>query len=263
MDDGHVHTVAKALQILEALNQSRVTTLAALHEITQLPKSSLVRLLDTLIDAGYVVRISRRDGYALTEAVLRLSSGVRHRDMVVDAARPLMEAFTRQYKWQVSLATAESDAMVVRFTTRHLSPFSREQNFLNRRVHMIQSALGRAFFAYCSAEERGFILSVLRASGDELAIREEPAHLDAIVERVRSHGYATIGRPRSNPTQSFAIPLLEPGTEESPLGAMNFFYYRSAMTEGQATGRYLAPLQMLGNAIVEGFERVREAAEAA
>src|SRR5690348_15217309 len=152
MEDGDVHTVAKALRILEALNQSRVTPLAALHEITGMPKSTLVRLLDTLIHAGYVVRISRRDGYALTESVLRLSSGVRHRDMVVDVARPLMEAFTRQRKWQVSLATAESDAMVVRFTTRHMSPFSREQNFLNRRVHMIQSALGRAFFAYCSAD---------------------------------------------------------------------------------------------------------------
>ena len=30
--------------------------------------------------AGYVVRVSRREGYALTENVLRLSAGVRHRD---------------------------------------------------------------------------------------------------------------------------------------------------------------------------------------
>src|SRR5512146_1942053 len=143
--DAQVHAVTKALAVIEALNRGPVTPLAALHEVTGLPKSSLVRLLETLIEVGYVVRVSRRDGYALTEAVLRLSSGVRHRDVVVDVARPLMIAFTRRLKWQVSLATAESDAMLVRFTTRHISPFSREQNFLNRRVHMIQSALGRAY----------------------------------------------------------------------------------------------------------------------
>jgi len=255
--DAQVHAVTKALAVIEALNRGPVTPLAALHEVTGLPKSSLVRLLETLIEVGYVVRVSRRDGYALTEAVLRLSSGVRHRDVVVDVARPLMIAFTRRLKWQVSLATAESDAMLVRFTTRHISPFSREQNFLNRRVHMIQSALGRAYFAFCSAEERAFILRVLRASGDELAINEDPAHLAAIVARTRARGYATIRRPRSNPTQSFAIPLIDPETD-SPLAAINLFYYRSAMTETEAVERYLGPMRELAGAIATEFARACE-----
>lgn len=253
--DAQVHAVAKALVVLEALNRSPVTPLAALHEVTGLPKSSLVRLLETLIEAGYVVRVSRRDGYALTEAVLRLSSGVRRRDVVVDVARPLMIAFTRQHKWQVSLATAESDAMIVRYTTRHISPFSREQNFLNRRVHMIQSALGRAYFSYCSVQEQDFMLSVLRASGDELAIQDDPGHIAAIVARTRARGYATIRRPRSNPTQSFAIPLIDPSVE-SPLGAINMFYYRSAMTEAQAIDRYLAPMRELAETVGAGLSDV-------
>jgi len=260
--DVQVHTVAKALAILEALNQSRVMRLSTLHEVTQLPKSSLVRLLETLIQGGYVVRVSRRDGYSLTEAVLRLSSGLRHRDVMVDLARPLMEAFTRQHKWQVSLATAERDCMIGRFTTRHISPFSREQNFVNRRIHMIQSAVGRAYFSYCSEEERGFILDVLRASGDELAIEDDPAHLAAIVRRTRARGYATIRRPRSNPTQSFAVPLIHPETG-SAVGAVTFFYYRSAMTEAQAVERYLAAVQELADAIVAKLARFCESEEAA
>lgn len=260
--DAQVHAVAKALSVLEALNRSPVTPLASLHEVTGLPKSSLVRLLETLIETGYVVRVSRRDGYALTEAVLRLSSGVRHRDAIVDLARPLMIEFTRRHKWQVSLATAESDAMLVRFTTRHISPFSREQNFLNRRVHMIQSALGRAYFCFCSEEEQRFILTVLRAAGDELAIREDPGHIAAVVAKTRSRGYATIRRPRSNPTQSFAIPLMDP-TVDSPLGAINLFYYRSAMTEAQAIERYLGPVRELADAMGAAFARaMAEAGEA-
>lgn len=261
MDRDHVQSLTRGLAIIEALNRGRVSSLATLHAVTGLPKSSLVRLLETLIEAGYVVRISRREGYALTDAVLRLSSGVRHRDLVVDVARPLMEAFTRRYKWQVSLATSETDSMLIRFSTRHISPFAREENFLNRRVGMLQSALGRAYFAWCSDDEREFVLNALRAAGDMLALPERRADLDALLARVRADGYATTERPRSNPTRSFAVPVMEPG-EDGPLGALALFYYRSTMTEAQATRRYLPLLQALAEEISAGLEQARAGAEA-
>ena len=215
MEKDHVQSLARGLMVIDAMNRSRVSSLSALHALTGLPKSSLVRLLETLIEAGYVVRISRREGYTLTDAVLRLSSGVRHRDLVVDVARPLMEAFTRRHKWQVSLATSETDSMLVRFSTRHISPFSREENFLNRRVGMLQSAVGRAYFAWCPDEEREFVLNALRAAGDALAGPDRAADLEALLARVRADGYATIERPRSDATRSFAVPVMEPGQDEA------------------------------------------------
>jgi IclR family mhp operon transcriptional activator len=256
-----VQSLGRGLRILEALNQNRVTSLAALNQITGLPKPSLVRLLETLIEAGYVTRVSRREGYTLTDAVLRLSSGVRHRDVVVDVARPLMEGFTRRHKWQVSLATSESDSMLIRFTTRHLSPFAREENFLNRRIHMLQSAVGRAYIAFCSDEERELILGFVRAAGDPLAITEDPPRIAALLAQVRHDGYATTERPRANPTRSFAVPVMEPGVEESPLGSIAFFYYRTAMNHSEATRRYLGPVRALADEIAVGLAEAREAAE--
>jgi len=256
MEPDFVQSLSRGLAVIEALNRSRVSSLSALHALTGLPKSSLVRLLETLIDAGYVVRISRREGYALTDAVLRLSSGVRHRDLVVDVARPLMEAFRRRHKWQVSLATSETDSMLVRFSTRHISPFSREENYLNRRVGMLQSAVGRAYFAWCSDEEREFVLNALRAAGDALAAADRAEELEALLARVRSDGYATIERPRTDATRSFAVPVMEPG-EDGPLGALAFFYYRSTMTEPQATRRYLPLVSTLADEISAGLETAR------
>jgi IclR family mhp operon transcriptional activator len=262
MENDFVQSLTRGLAVIEAMNRSRVSSLSALHAITGLPKSSLVRLLETLIEAGYVVRVSRREGYCLTDAVLRLSSGVRHRDLVVDVARPLMEAFTRRHKWQVSLATSETDSMLIRFSTRHISPFAREENFLNRRVGMLQSAVGRAYFAWCSDDEREFVLNVLRAAGDALALPERRAELDALLGRVRTDGYATIQRPRTNPTRSFAVPVMEPG-QDGPLGALAFFYYRSTMTEAQATRRYLPLVSALADEISGGLETARARAEPA
>lgn len=257
-----IQSALRALEVIEALNQQRVTPLERLHQMTGLPKSSLVRLLETLIEAGYVFRVSRREGYALTEGVLRLSAGVRHRDLIVDVARPLMEAFTHAHKWQVSLATSESDAMLVRFTTRHISPFSREEIFLNRRVYMLRSAVGRAYFAFCSAEEQALILGFLRASDpDQISEIGPPERLSAMTRRIRQDGYATIVRPPLDPTRSFAVPILEPGSDDRPLASIVMFYYGSVMSEAEALDRYLAPLQKMAAEVASGLERAGAAAE--
>jgi IclR family mhp operon transcriptional activator len=247
-----IRAVMRGLAVIEALNERPVTSLSSLHATTGLPKPSLVRLLDTLIEGGYVVRVSRAEGYALTEAVLRLASGVRERDRVVDVARPLMEAFTRRHKWQVSLSTSETEAMRVRFSTRHISPFSRDKNFLNRRVPMLQSAVGRAYFAFCSPDERRFILNLRQAAPDVLAIEKDPAAVESLVARVRADGYATTERPRSDTTRSFAVPILEAASADSPLGSVALFYYASAMTKAQALERYHEPLRDLAADIAAG-----------
>jgi len=256
---GTVQSALRALRVIEVLNRRRVTSLEILHARTGLPKATLVRLLETLITAGYVFRVSRREGYALTEQVLQLSAGVRHRDVIVDVARPLMEAFTRQHKWQVSLSTSERDCMLVRFTTRHISPFAREEIYLNRRVPILRSAIGRAYLAFCSADERAAIMNIL-ADADPTEIDETggPAKIDAMMRRVRREGYATIVRPPEDPSRSFAVPVLEPDTPESPLGSVVMFWYRSAMTEPQAIERYLGHVRSLADAIAAGLKHARE-----
>ena len=255
MEKESVQSVTRALRVIEALNRRRVTPLEALHADTGLPKSTLVRLLETLIGAGYVTRVSRREGYALTEAVLRLSAGVRHRDLMVDVARPLLEAFTREHKWQVSLATREDDVMVVRATTRDISPFAREPIFLNRRVVMLRSAIGRAYFAYCSPEEQQFILKLIAAADPgEIELAGGLAKITGVVERVRRDGYATIVWPQGDPWRSFSIPILDRRSPDQPLGSVVIFYYGSVMSEAEAVAKYLAPMQALAADIAVGLE---------
>ena len=258
MEKDNVQSATRALRVIEALNRRRVTPLEALHGETGLPKSTLVRLLETLIAAGYVARVSRREGYTLTEAVLRLSAGMRHRDVMVEVARPLLEAFTREHKWQVSLATREADVMIVRATTRHISPFSREQIFLNRRVLMLRSAIGRAYFAFCSPQEQQFIMKLI-AAADPGEIEEAggPDKIAATVERVRRDGYATIVWPAGEPWRSFSIPILDRGAPDQPLGSVVIFYYGSVMSEAEAVAKYLTPMRMLAEAIADGLEAAR------
>jgi IclR family mhp operon transcriptional activator len=255
----HVQAATRVLEVIKALNREPVTSLEALHRRCELPKSTLVRLLETLIAAGYVTRVSRRDGYALTEAVLRLSAGVRHRDVIVDIARPLLEGFTREHKWQISMATYEAESMLVRFTTRHMSPFSREETFLNRRVPLLRSAIGLAYFAHCSADEQLFILKFLAQSDpDQIDDIGGLEALSRLSENIRADGFATIFRPPPDPTRSFAVPILQPGAADGPLGSIVMFYYRSVMSQQEATDKYLGLVRGLADQIGAGIDRARE-----
>jgi IclR family mhp operon transcriptional activator len=247
-----VNSVVRALSVVEALNLQPVTSLEALHRATGLPKPTLVRLLETLIAAGYVHKVSRREGYAVTESVLRLAAGVRHRDVLVDVARPLLSAFTREHKWQVSLGTREDDSMLIRATTRNISPFSREQPFLNRRVSILGSVVGRAYFAWCGAAERGVILNLVKATDGPDARAVRTTDLEALVRSIRERGYAPDRAGRPGPHRSIGVPILRQPHSEDVLGAIVMFWYLSVMPERQAAQRFVPVLNDLAGRIALG-----------
>ena len=80
-----IEPIRRAFAVLEALNRRRSTTLSLLAAETGLPRPTLVRLLQTLIELGYASRMSREAGYRLTDRVLTLAGGVRFIDHLVDA----------------------------------------------------------------------------------------------------------------------------------------------------------------------------------
>jgi IclR family mhp operon transcriptional activator len=246
-----IQSIVRVLSVIETLNQRNVSSVDTIHHVTGLPKPTLVRILATLVGMGYVFHVSRRDGYALTEKVLRLSAGFRYHDAIVDIARPLLEAFTAEHKWQLSIGTLETDAMRVRFNTRHLSPFAPEQLFLNKRVGMLDSALGRAYLAFCSDIERDLILKFAKAADPEhfSAPRHDEA-LDRLLETIRAKRYATIERRPGNRVRSFAVPVLS-ADSGAAMGSIALFYFAGVMSEAQATERFLDELYAIGNRIAD------------
>src|ERR1700744_3529813 len=100
-----IEPVRRSFAVLEALSHRRASTLIALTAETGLPRPTVVRLLHTLIALGYAARISRDQGYRLTDRVLGLSGSIRFVDHLVDAAMPHMSRFTTENDWPLYLAT--------------------------------------------------------------------------------------------------------------------------------------------------------------
>lgn len=238
--------VARALAVLEALNRAPIVPLAELHAVTTLPKPTLVRLLRALIVAGYVEHVSRDAGYRLTERVLRLSRGFRFRDRVVDAAIPPMRRFTAEHGWALYLATMEQGRMVIRFSTARDSPIGIERANHNTAFPALTSALGRAYLAYCPAEERATILATLAATdaGHDL-LAGDSRGLDAMLAEVRRHGYALSARMRGG-FIGLAIPILR---DDQVLASLTLRVLIKAVGVEEAARRYLPRLRVLAEAV--------------
>jgi len=229
-----IEPVRRAFTVLEALNRRRSTTLSVLAAETRLPRPTLVRLLQTLIELGYASRVSRRDGYRLTDHVLALAGGVRFIDHLVDAAIPHMSRFTSEHGWPLYLATPSAGAMTIRHSTAPESPMSFEGAGYNRASPMLFGALGRAWLAFCSDEERRTILRGIGA-------RQGPV-LTAALEQIRRDGFAFTRPPRPTRIHGIAVAILG---RERVLGCLSMRFPRSAMSEeivGQRFGRRLAML---------------------
>lgn len=248
-----IEPVRRSFALLEALSHRRTSTLAALTGETGLPRPTVVRLLHTLIALGYAARVSREQGYRLTDRVLGLSESIRFVDHLVDAAMPHMRRFTEEHGWPLYLATLGQGAITIRHSTAPDSPMAFEGAGLNLRRPVLISALGRAWLAFCPEEERR---AILRDIGG-LTRRQEMA-LDAVLERVRRDGVAFTEPPRPTRLQGMAVAI-----RRGPrvLGSLSMRFPRSVMTEQVAGQRFGKRLGMVARAIAADVARIPRADE--
>jgi IclR family mhp operon transcriptional activator len=225
-----------------------VSSVRHLHQVTGLPKPTIVRLLDTLIALGYVVNDRRQGGYQVTSLVRSLSAGFHGDPLVVEAARPFAIAFTRKHQWPIAVAVLDRDAVVIRFSTIPESPVSPFHATVNNRLQLMSRALGRAYLAFCPASERNLLLRMLATSRDpedELA-RNHAAAL-TLLAMIRRAGFAERSatvEPKSSST--LAVPVM---LGRKVLATVGVSFFTSAISKAEAVERYLPPLREMASNI--------------
>ena len=236
-----IEPVRRSFALLEALSRRRTSTMGALTAETGLPRPTVVRLLHTLIALGYAQRVSREQGYRLTDRVLGLSESIRFVDHLVDAAMPHMSRFTAEHGWPLYLATLSYGAITIRHSTAPESPMAFEGAGLNLRRPVLISALGRAWLAFCPDEERR---NILRDIGG--LTRRQEAALDELLGRVRRDGYAFTTPPRPTRLHGMAVAVCQ---GERVIGSLSMRFPRSAMTEDEVGARFGKRLAAVARAI--------------
>jgi IclR family transcriptional regulator, mhp operon transcriptional activator len=238
-----IEPVRRSFVLLEALSRRRTSTVSVLVEETGLPRPTVLRLLHTLMAVGYAAHVSREQGYRLTDRVLGLAGSIRFVDHLVDAAIPHMSRFTADHGWPLYLATLSYGAITIRHSTAPESPMSFETAGVNQRRSVLKSALGRAWLAFCSGEERQTILRDIGGLG-----ARQQAALEQALQRIHQAGHAFTPPNRSS-LNGMAVPIRQ---RQRMLGAVSMRFPRSVMVEEQAAARYARPLAQMARAIADG-----------
>ena len=242
MDVKVISVLERGLDILAVLNRPDVTELRHIHRLTGLPKPTILRLLETLTALGYVSR-QPSGGYQLTAKVLGLAEGYRAPDTgaLLEVARPSLGWLREQAAgWPSDLAVCDSEAMVV------VDPGNGAgSQFLNRnsgyRLPIVDSALGRAYLAFCPPEERE---RVLHRHGPAAAT------LANLLEGIRRKGFATRDSESGRATRVVAAPVL---VGDRVVACLSVVAGARAMTLQQMERSFARPLAQAAATIARAY----------
>lgn len=246
MTDGHpykpVRALHRGLAILQELNRIGSARPAELATAAGIDRTTVYRLLATLVDAGLARENSDTGGYVLTEHVRTLSEGFTERDRLTQLAAPILGRLFHKVVWPTDLATFDRGAMVIRETTHRFSPYSVHRAMIGQPRPLLTSALGRAALVGATDAERATMLEIARGH-DKLGgvathrLDDLMAYLD---DEYGKRGYAfSVGGSEAR-ISAIAVPV---ATNFGTAAAVNVVFFSSAMSVERAAERFLAPLK--------------------
>ena len=231
-----VTALLRGLSVLEAVAGAGAVSIKELHGATGLPKATLVRLLETLIYAGYVRGSGGdRPTYVLTARALGLAGRFEPGQHLVAAIGPILAEFQSSIPWPSDLGVFDRDAMVILDTSRRPGVLSVSRQ-VGSRVPVPPTALGRAYLAFLPDAERDEALAALRRATGE---PKDAKKFEALLARVRAKGYATSDRENRPDIRALAAPVMDGARV---VASVNVIVVAEVMGMAEMERRYAKPL---------------------
>ncbi|MDF0600441.1 helix-turn-helix domain-containing protein [Psychromarinibacter sp. C21-152] len=258
-----VNSALRSLDILVVLNRQRVCTLDHIHKHTGLPKSTIVRFLETLVKAGYVAKEEWDKGYRVTSQVTALSCGFHGGPMVVEAGRPWALALTRVHRWPAAIAVPDGEAVMICYTTAPEAAVTPYHAIIHKRLGLVSKALGRAFLSFCPPEERAMTMRLLETTEHpDSALMRAPGSVEQLIATDRREGFSErVATATPEASSSVAVPIYQPGSQ-TVIATIGLTYYASAVSRKQIVETYVPQLQSASRAIGDSIARMTTALEA-
>jgi len=257
-----IQGLRRGLQVLRVLQNKGTSSLQDLHVTTRISKPSLLRILNTLAEAGAVTRRLADGRFRASAGLLRMDRrGDRH-DRIAEAAGPVLDQLCRKISWPSDVLVPAGTHLEIRETSRTHSPFRVHIPTVGQPVGWLMTGVGRAYLAFCSDKERERTIQRLRKTrmlDDRLA--HDPRRLAKILADTRARGYgirddqfsggAYGAAPLRDGLAALAVPLL--GADRI-YGVMNILWIRTAFTVEQFAQRHLGDLREAAGQIVSAVE---------
>ncbi|NUU19997.1 MAG: helix-turn-helix domain-containing protein, partial [Streptomycetaceae bacterium] len=176
----------RAIDVLNffAAHPGGAFTLSELSASLGINLASALSVLQSLEDAGYLVRHPRRKTYELGPALVALGDAALRSNPAVDLARGEMRALAEAYRTEAIISVAVGDELVILAVDGRPQLTSADIR-VGQRMPLVPP-LGQVFFAWSSPEEVDAWLSRL----DRRMQATARVHLPVTLAAVRERGYS-------------------------------------------------------------------------
>ncbi|MEU7832596.1 MULTISPECIES: IclR family transcriptional regulator [unclassified Nonomuraea] len=210
--------VARAMSILKAFAGDQIElSLTEICERTQLASSTAHRWLQELVTQGALERLPS-GRYCLSRLIWEIGTRCPRASILRDIAMPVLQDLYQSTRGHVVLAMpADDKALVVERLLKNISvqPVGR----VGGRLPLHATCVGKAILAYAPAEVRKRILQSKLASYTSYTITS-PQCLKDELNDIRKYGYAACHQERTIGLNSYAVPVLQHGSENILLAAV-------------------------------------------
>jgi IclR family mhp operon transcriptional activator len=242
MEPKPIRAFTRGLTLLAALNRLGNASALTLARETGLPRATVYRLLQTLLNDGYIGRGGADDRFQLLFKVKTLSGGFEDEHWITAVAGPALAALTQHISWPCDIVTLDGLNMIIRDTTHPVAPLSIDHNMVGRALPILGSASGLAYIAFAPLQERETLLEMLASSGDpQDALARDRDQVGRLIAATRRRGYA--GRQGGTiwpHTGAVALPIR---ARKRVLGCISTIWMARAMDYEEGLRRCLAPLR--------------------
>ncbi|HYP85318.1 IclR family transcriptional regulator [Variovorax sp.] len=209
--------IDRSFKILEELSYyPDGRTLSELATKVDVPLSATHRLLNDLVEAGYVRKDERHGEFALTMKVVSLGLRLLSSGGIVDVAQPILERLAFKCKELVRLAIVDGDQLIYVAKAQGATHGLRYDPEMGQPVTLSCSAAGLVWLA-TKSEDEALRLVAKQGLGDPKSYGPEaPVSLKAFMEQVqatRKRGFATTMNVFLPGMSSMATPVFDPKKE--------------------------------------------------
>ena len=256
-----IQSFSRGLTVLSVLNRHGSATALQLARESGVPRPTVYRLLQTLMDEGYVRRGTADDRFHLKLRVRGLSEGFEDEQWISSIAGPALAELTGRISWPCDVSTLDGLKMVIHETTHRIAPLSIDRNMVGREMPILGSSSGLAYIAFAPQPQRDALLELLATSPDPNdALARNTEQVKRLIATTRRRGYGLRQGGALWPhTGSVALPVR---VGRRLLGCINTIWMARAVSAADGIATCLQPLRdtrdLIEQRLNDGFARVKD-----
>lgn len=203
--------VLKVFAVLESLAEDRRASLADIAQKAMTSKTTAHRLLQTMVDLGYVEQEAETEKYGLTLKLFGLGARtLRGQEDLLRAADRGMGILSRATGEAINLGVIDNFDQRVAYIHKYDSTYSLSmQSTLGRRNPLYSTSLGKALLAFRDDDEIRERLAKTELKKLAPGTITDPDELFAQLMQVRAQGYAEEIEESEAGVRCMAVPVLD------------------------------------------------------